>query len=192
MTSLDRTFPTNNCDRRTLSPALVGSARQLHIELKTMTEVENPEGSVGNFKAETDFAAALHRPAEMHGLRRMLPAVSRVRSLYARPGPSRAYLYALSPGDALRFLDRYRRMRQHRRPGAGGPAGAILPDDRKRTHEVGAGAIILAPGREDLRSSSPGYLWLWGLPERSHQPRIRTHPFGLRADRRSAGAPLRR
>ncbi len=51
MTKLDRTFPTNNCDLCTLSPHLSESGRQLHIELMTMTELGNLEGSAGRFKA---------------------------------------------------------------------------------------------------------------------------------------------
>ena len=49
MTSLDRTFPTNNCDLCTLSPRLSESGRELHIDLMTMTEIDGAEGSLGQF-----------------------------------------------------------------------------------------------------------------------------------------------
>ncbi len=50
MTQLDRTFPTNNCDLCTLSPHLSESGRDLHIELKTMTQVTGIQGESGNFE----------------------------------------------------------------------------------------------------------------------------------------------
>jgi len=49
VTQLDRTFPTNNCDLCTLSPQLAESARQLHIELLTNTQLKKLEGEAGNF-----------------------------------------------------------------------------------------------------------------------------------------------
>ena len=50
MTQLDRTFPTNNCDLCTLSPHLSESGRELHIELKTMTNVTDVKGEAGAFE----------------------------------------------------------------------------------------------------------------------------------------------
>lgn len=51
MTQLDRTFPTNNCDLCTVSPHLSENTRQIHLDLKPMTQLESLTGDVGNFKA---------------------------------------------------------------------------------------------------------------------------------------------
>jgi heterodisulfide reductase subunit A2 len=49
MTQLDRTFPTNNCDLCTISPRLSAGARQQHIELLPMTQLEAISGEAGDF-----------------------------------------------------------------------------------------------------------------------------------------------
>jgi heterodisulfide reductase subunit A len=51
MTQLDRTFPTNNCDLCTISPFLSASSRELHLDLKPMTRLENLTGDAGDFTA---------------------------------------------------------------------------------------------------------------------------------------------
>ncbi|MBU8849445.1 MAG: FAD-dependent oxidoreductase, partial [Desulfobacterales bacterium] len=51
MTQLDRTFPTNNCDLCTVSPHLSENTRQIHLDLKPMTQLEQLTGETGNFKA---------------------------------------------------------------------------------------------------------------------------------------------
>jgi len=51
MTQLDRTFPTNNCDLCTISPHLSENTRQIHLDLKPMTQLEQLTGETGNFKA---------------------------------------------------------------------------------------------------------------------------------------------
>jgi len=51
MTQLDRTFPTNNCDLCTVSPFLSASARELHLDIKPMTRLENLAGEAGDFTA---------------------------------------------------------------------------------------------------------------------------------------------
>jgi heterodisulfide reductase subunit A-like polyferredoxin len=49
MAQLDKTFPTNDCAMCILSPKLVEVARHPNIELLTLSEVTNVEGSMGNF-----------------------------------------------------------------------------------------------------------------------------------------------
>ena len=51
MTQLDRTFPTNNCDLCTVSPHLSENTRQIHLDLKPMTQLEQLTGETGNFEA---------------------------------------------------------------------------------------------------------------------------------------------
>jgi heterodisulfide reductase subunit A2 len=51
MTQLDRTFPTNNCDLCTVSPHLSENARQTHLNLQPMTQIEELTGEAGNFTA---------------------------------------------------------------------------------------------------------------------------------------------
>ena len=51
MTQLDRTFPTNNCDLCTVSPHLSESTRQIHLDLKPMTQLEQLTGEAGDFSA---------------------------------------------------------------------------------------------------------------------------------------------
>ena len=51
MTQLDRTFPTNNCDLCTISPHLSEDTRQIHLDLKPMTQLEELTGEAGNFIA---------------------------------------------------------------------------------------------------------------------------------------------
>jgi heterodisulfide reductase subunit A2 len=49
MAQLDKTFPTNDCSMCILSPKMVDVQRHPNITLYTCSEVENIEGSVGNF-----------------------------------------------------------------------------------------------------------------------------------------------
>ena len=101
MTQLDRTFPTNNCDLCTLSPHLSESGRKLHIQLMTMTQLSGLSGEAGHFKATLTTQPRYIDLAEMYGLRRVRPQISRVGALHARPGSSGAHLHAVPPGDAV-------------------------------------------------------------------------------------------
>ncbi len=49
MSQLDKTFPTNDCAMCILSPKLVEVGRHQNIQIITHAEVENLEGSAGNF-----------------------------------------------------------------------------------------------------------------------------------------------
>lgn len=49
MAQLDKTFPTNDCAMCLLSPKLVDTARHPNIEIITNADLENIEGSAGNF-----------------------------------------------------------------------------------------------------------------------------------------------
>ncbi len=51
MSRLDKTFPTGDCATCIVSPKLVECARNLNIEILTMSELTDLEGEPGNFKA---------------------------------------------------------------------------------------------------------------------------------------------
>ncbi len=51
MTHLDKTFPTGDCATCIVSPKLVECARNLNIEIMTLSELVDLEGEPGNFKA---------------------------------------------------------------------------------------------------------------------------------------------
>jgi heterodisulfide reductase subunit A-like polyferredoxin len=51
MSHLDKTFPTGDCAICVISPKLVECARNLNIEIITLSELEKLEGEPGNFKA---------------------------------------------------------------------------------------------------------------------------------------------
>jgi heterodisulfide reductase subunit A-like polyferredoxin len=51
MSHLDKTFPTGDCAICVISPKLVECARNMNIEIHTLSEVEKIEGEPGNFKA---------------------------------------------------------------------------------------------------------------------------------------------
>ncbi len=51
MSHLDKTFPTGDCATCIVSPKLVECARNLNIEILTMSELTDLKGEPGNFKA---------------------------------------------------------------------------------------------------------------------------------------------
>ena len=51
MTHLDKTFPTSDCATCIVSPKLVECARNINIEILTLSELVGLEGEPGNFKA---------------------------------------------------------------------------------------------------------------------------------------------
>ena len=52
MAQLDKTFPTNDCSLCILSPKMAECSWHPNVEVRTYTEVERVEGSVGNFKVQ--------------------------------------------------------------------------------------------------------------------------------------------
>ena len=51
MAHLDKTFPTGDCATCIISPKLVECARNLNVEILTLSEMVGLEGQAGNFKA---------------------------------------------------------------------------------------------------------------------------------------------
>ncbi|MBN2060916.1 MAG: FAD-dependent oxidoreductase, partial [Deltaproteobacteria bacterium] len=52
MAQLDKTFPTNDCSMCIISPKLVECGRHLNIDLLTMTDILEVEGTPGNFRVK--------------------------------------------------------------------------------------------------------------------------------------------
>jgi len=52
MSQLDKTFPTNDCAMCIMSPKLVEISRNPNIELITCADIENVEGTAGNFSVD--------------------------------------------------------------------------------------------------------------------------------------------
>ncbi len=71
MAQLDKTFPTNDCAMCTISPKLVDVGRHLNIELLTDSEVMDVTGGPGRFHRSRRTQAPLHRPGQVHRLRRL-------------------------------------------------------------------------------------------------------------------------
>ncbi len=59
MAHLDKTFPTGDCATCIVSPKLVECARNLNIEILTLSELTDLEGEPGNFKATVKQSSAI-------------------------------------------------------------------------------------------------------------------------------------
>ena len=148
MTRLDRTFPTNNCDLCTVSPHLSESGRQLRIDLKPMTVVEQVEGVAGDFTVtvktmpryiDLDKCTACGECAEKFpdwvrftpGLDPRAPTCMRYPQ--ATPHAFSVDAKKVTDFDALKGVCK---------------VGAIVPDDREKTETLHVAAIVLATGAE--------------------------------------------
>ncbi len=146
MTQLDRTFPTNNCDLCTIAPHLSESNRQEHIELLTLTSVENVAGEKGNFTVSlktqpryinldkcTGCGDCLkHFPECVRfspGLDHRAPTCMR----YPQATPQ-AFSIDLEKCKDVQALVNIC------------PAGAINPDDMPINREINCASIVLSPG----------------------------------------------
>ena len=148
MARLDRTFPTNNCDLCTLSPDLSESGRKLHIELMTMTELTGLEGDAGRFKVSlatqprfidankcTACGACYRSFSECV---RFTPGLDPRAPTCMRYPQATPFTFSIDMKACTNVEELVRVC----------PAGAIIPDDEAKQHEVEVGSIILAPGAE--------------------------------------------
>ncbi len=190
MTQLDRTFPTNNCDLCTIAPHLSESNRQEHIELMTMTSVENVAGEKGNFSV-----TLVTRPRFINlekctacgecftkfpecvrfnpGLDHRAPTCMR----YPQATPQ-AFSIELDKCTDVQALVNVC------------PAGAINPDDMPIKREIKCASIVLSPGAAIFDPSHLDYLGYAKLPGCGHQPGIRTYSFGIRANLRETSLSI--
>ncbi len=146
MVQLDRTFPTNNCDLCTISPHLSESGRQLHIELKTMTQLSEIEGEAGQFKATLTTEPRyidLQKCTACGECARKFPDVVRFTPGLDHRAPTcmrypQATPYAFSI-DMERCTDVDELVKCC-------PSGAIIPNDARKSEQIEIGSIILSPG----------------------------------------------
>ena len=148
MAKLDRTFPTNNCDLCTLSPHLSESGRQLHIQLMTMTELGNLEGSAGRFKATLTTQPRfidLQKCTACGECHRAFPECVRFTPGLDHRAPTCMRYPQATPQAFSIDMDACSNVEDLVRVC---PTGAIFPGDLQRSQEIEAGSVILAPGAE--------------------------------------------
>ncbi len=148
MTLLDRTFPTNNCDLCTLSPHLSESGRQLHIDLMTMTELGNLEGSAGRFRATLTTLPRfidLQKCTACGECHRSFPEYVRFTPGLDHRAPTCMRYPQATPHAFSIDMDACSNIEELVRVC---PDGAILPGDLQRVREIEVGSIILSPGAE--------------------------------------------
>ncbi|HZE21487.1 MAG TPA: FAD-dependent oxidoreductase, partial [Desulfobaccales bacterium] len=148
MTQLDRTFPTNNCDLCTLSPHLSESGRQLHIQLKAMTQLSGLSGEAGQFKASLTTAPRYIDLEKCTGCGecyrqfpefvRFTPGLDHRAPTCMRYPQGTPYAYSIIMNEQTPMQKLVEIC----------PAGAIRPDDAQKEQEIEIGSIILAPGAD--------------------------------------------
>jgi len=162
MTQLDRTFPTNNCDLCTLSPHLSESGRELHVDLKTLTQVSRVEGEAGRFRVtlttqprfiDTEKCTACGECfKQFPECVRFSPGLDHRAPTCMRYPQATPYAYSIDMdkcSDVQALVNVCK-------------DGAILPDDRETETELDVSAIVLATGAELF---DPGVVSNWGYGE---------------------------
>ncbi|MFP4571520.1 MAG: FAD-dependent oxidoreductase [Desulfobacterales bacterium] len=146
MTSLDRTFPTNNCDLCTISPHLSESGRQLHIDLRPMTTVEKVKGEAGDFSVtlktmpryiDVDKCTACGECVEKFpDWIRFTPGLDPRAPTCMRYPQATPYAFSVDAGKVSDFEALCRVCE----------AGAIVPDDTGKTETLSVASIVLSTG----------------------------------------------
>jgi heterodisulfide reductase subunit A len=148
MTSLDRTFPTNNCDLCTLSPHLSESGRELHVELMPLTRLSDLTGQAGQFQAvlttEPRYIDLGKCTACGECLRAFPEAVRFTPGLDHRAPTCMRYPQATP----YAFSIDMERVRDVDQLSCVCPAGAILATETRKTRLLEVGSVILAPGAD--------------------------------------------
>ena len=160
ITLLDRTFPTNNCDMCTISPDLAESSREMHIDLKPLTQLVECNGEAGQFKVtlktkpryiDTESCTACGDCYQAFpdcvsftpGLDHRAPTCMR----YPQATP---LAYSIDM-DRCEDVQRLVSVCKH---------GAINPDQTETTEEVEVGAVVLAPGASLINAGElPNYAY---------------------------------
>ncbi|MBA2879799.1 heterodisulfide reductase subunit A [Desulfosalsimonas propionicica] len=148
MTRLDRTFPTNNCDLCTISPHLSESGRQLRLDLKPMTVVEQVEGQAGDFKVtirtlpryiDVEKCTACGECAEKFpDWVRFTPGLDPRAPTCMRYPQATPYAFSVD-ADKVTDFDALQKTCK---------VGAIIPDDQEKTETLSVASIILSTGAE--------------------------------------------
>ncbi len=148
MTMLDRTFPTNNCDLCTLSSTLSETGRQKHIQLKTLTQLEDLKGEAGNFKVTLKTKPRYIDIDKCTGCgdcyKMFKECVNFSPGLDHRAPTCMRYPQAIPQAFSIDIekcqdINKISELCQ---------ANAIIPDDTEKIEEIEVGSIILASGAE--------------------------------------------
>jgi len=148
MTQLDRTFPTNNCDLCTLSPHLAESARQLHIELLTLTQLISIEGEAGRFKVSLKTKPRfidLNRCTACGDCLKAFPECVRFTPGLDHRAPTCMRYPQATPGAFSIDIEKCDNIDELIKVCK---AGAILPQESEKVGEMEVSAIVLAPGAD--------------------------------------------
>ena len=165
MTQLDRTFPTNNCDLCTISPYLSESSRQEHIELLSMTSVENVTGQKGNFKVTvktTPRYINLDKCTGCGDCYKAFPECVRFYPGLDHRAPTCMRYPQVTPQAFYIELDKCNDIQGLVKCC---PAGAINPDDMPRGREISCASIVLSPGASLFDPSALDYLGYAKFPD---------------------------
>lgn len=148
MTRLDRTFPTNNCDLCTISPHLSESGRQLRLDLKPMTVVEQVAGQAGDFRVtirtlpryiDVEKCTACGECAEKFpDWIRFTPGLDPRAPTCMRYPQATPYAFSVD-ADKVTDFDALQKACK---------VGAIIPDDKEKTETLSVASIILSTGAE--------------------------------------------
>lgn len=163
MSRLDKTFPTGDCATCIVSPKLVECARNLNIDIHTLSEVTNIAGEPGNFNvfiekspryvdAEKCIACGLCAekcPKKVDDT--FNRGLSKRKAIYVTSPQAIPLVYAIDADNCI-YLNKKK---------CGicvdtCPAGAI---DFQQTHEqltLNVGAVILAPGYNEFQAEIKG------------------------------------
>jgi heterodisulfide reductase subunit A2 len=148
MTQLDRTFPTNNCDLCTISPRLSAGARQRHIELLPMTQLEAISGEAGDFTVTLTSAPRyidLDKCTACGDCHKQHPECVRFNPGLDHRAPTCMRYPQATPQafsidmDACKDVDELVNCC---------PAGAIDPNDQEKQTTRTVGAVILSTGAD--------------------------------------------
>ncbi len=165
MTQLDRTFPTNNCDLCTIAPHLSESNRQEHIELMTMTSVENVAGEKGNFsvtlKTKPRFIN-LEKCTACGECFKQFPEFVRFSPGLDHRAPTCMRYPQATPQAFSIDLDKCTDVKALVDIC---PAGAINPDDMPIIREIKCASIVLSPGASLFDPTPLDYLGYATLPD---------------------------
>ncbi len=165
MTQLDRTFPTNNCDLCTIAPHLSESNRQEHIELMTMTSVDNVTGEKGNFSVTLITQPRfinLEKCTACGDCFKQFPECVRFNPGLDHRAPTCMRYPQATPQAFSIDLAKCKDVKALVNVC---PAGAINPDDMPIKRELKCASIVLSPGAALFDPSALDYLGYAKLPD---------------------------
>ena len=155
MSSLDKTFPTNDCSMCILSPKLVECGRHPNIEILTLTDVRDVQGEAGAFKVDlrrraryVDMDKCIACGVCAEKCPRKVPdeynlGLSKRKAAYVKYPQAVPLKYAIDKDQCIYFQKGKCRACEKFCP-----AGAINFEDQDQEFSLEVGSLILAPGFE--------------------------------------------